>query len=503
VLPGAVLQLLHDAFHAPHTRAYAICERVVNVLIALSVGLLGIDLVAPVAFAARPWLHQIDQLLLGLLALELALRIATYHPGALAVRRLSPRRRLMVHVLDRLRYCLRPLVLVDLLTVLGAVPAMRGLRALRLLRLLRSQRILRYSNPFEGIARAVSENSVLYAFGISAFGGTVVLGALAFYLAERGTNPSIDRVPDALWWSIVTITSVGYGDLTPITTGGRLIAAVLMVAGMVILALFAGIVGSSLMDTVLTLRVEAFRMSGTVGHVLVCGYEPGFGLLLEALVRELGASGREIVLFSPSQRPVDVPPEFTWISGDPTKESELGKARLDDAHAVIVVGSRSELPQLADARTILVIFTMRRWLRAYAARRQRPVYVVAEILDSENVDHAKTAGADEVIETRRIGFHLLAHAVHMPGTASLVADLADADRHSMYVGRLPWGGTFAEVSHQLLERHSVIAIGFRDRDGHNRISPPPSSRLEPGTEVLYVGDRVIAFGGERPMEGGG
>ena len=124
-----------------------------------------------------------------------------------------------------------------------------------------------------------------------------------------------------------------------------------------------------------------------------------------------------LILLSIGLFVVEVPHQFTWVSGDPTKESELDKVRLDHASAAIIVGSRDMIPQQADAITILTAFTIRRYLRQKDSHghRVRPLYIVAEVLDAENVDHARTAGADEVIETNRLGFSLLAHAIVMPG----------------------------------------------------------------------------------------
>lgn len=482
--------VLHAAFHEPGTRPFRVCSALVSAAIVLGVALLALEIVVPASYGA-PWVRAVDRVIVWFFAVELLLRVGSFRPPALDVRALSPAGRLRTHVLGRLRFCLRPMMLVDIVTVLGAVPALRGLRAVRLVRLIRGARVLRYASPFEAIERALAENSVLYLFGMSAFGVTVVVGALAFYLSEHASNPDIATVPDALWWSVVTVTTVGYGDLTPATGSGRLIGAALMIAGMIILALFAGIVGSSLMGAVLNLRVEGFRMSDTVGHVVVCGYEPGAALLLDALAREIGPSGRQIVLFSPTERPLDVPPEFVWIQGDPTKESELDKLRLPMAHAVIVVGSRVDLPQIADARTILVVFTVRRYLRPHEASRRQPMYVVAEILDSENVEHARTAGADEVIETRRIGFHLLAHAVHAPGASRVVAELADLAHHSVFVGRPPAGGRFADVVARVLATHGAVVIGVRDAQGRNHLAPPPDREVGPDDEVLFIGDSAI------------
>ena len=482
------MRLLHDAFHVRSTRAYQLTSTAVSTFIGLSVLLLLVELALPSAFASHGWVWIADRTILVLFAIELALRVGSYWPPQLEVYRLSPARRLRLHVIGRLRFLLRPIMLVDLLTVLGAVPGLRALRAMRVLRLLRSPRVLKYANPFEGIARALEENGVLYAFGGSVFLVTVGVGAIAVYLAEHGQNPTIATMSDALWWSVVTVTTVGYGDLVPRTGAGRIIASALMVSGMITLALFAGIVSSSLMSTVMALRLEAFRMSDTVGHVVVAGYETGSRILLDALLGELGPE-RRIVLFAPCARPDDVPARFQWIEGDPTKESELDKVRLGDAEALIVVGSRAELPQLADARTILVVFTARRYLRAYRGARQRPVYVVAEVLDSENVEHARTAGADEVVETRRIGFSLLAHAVREPGTATLVSELADIAHHSVHVGTVPWPGPYHELVSRMLAEHGVATIGVRDEAGVDHIAPAPTLEVPETWEVLYIATR--------------
>jgi voltage-gated potassium channel len=59
----------------------------------------------------------------------------------------------------------------------------------------------------------------------------VAVSALGMYLAESGENPNVRDIWDALWWAVVTITTVGYGDVSPTTAEGRLAAAVLMVLG--------------------------------------------------------------------------------------------------------------------------------------------------------------------------------------------------------------------------------------------------------------------------------
>jgi len=75
-------------------------------------------------------------------------------------------------------------------------------------------------------------------------GGVVVLGSLVAYHAEHPTNPGFATIGDALWWGIVTLTTVGYGDIVPKTTTGRWAAVVIMLTGIAVLGLLAGSLAS-------------------------------------------------------------------------------------------------------------------------------------------------------------------------------------------------------------------------------------------------------------------
>jgi voltage-gated potassium channel len=73
---------------------------------------------------------------------------------------------------------------------------------------------------------------------------TIGVGAVAVFVAERGQNPSIQSLPDAIWWAIVTATTVGYGDVSPVTWEGRAVAAGLMLTGIGVIGVFTATVAS-------------------------------------------------------------------------------------------------------------------------------------------------------------------------------------------------------------------------------------------------------------------
>ncbi|MBT8454328.1 MAG: ion transporter [Deltaproteobacteria bacterium] len=491
-----VRDYLHAAFHDPRTQAYRVVESAVWVLIFLSIALLVAEPFFPEGSKGDQILQRIDRVILWLFAIEVSTRILTYRPPVLEVFEKPPLGKLRAEIFGRVRFALTPMMLIDVLTVLALVPALRGLRALRLLRLLRTRRFFRYANPFRGLMHAFEEDRLLFTFAFSVLGVETILGGISLFLVERSSNPEIQSVGDGLWWALVTITTVGFGDITPVTALGRVIGGVMMVGGLFTLALFAGVIGHSLLHAVLSIREEQFRMSGYVNHIVVCGYELGSGMLLSVLSTEIDFEEQRVVLFGPYERPRELAPEFMWVQGDPTKESELDKARIAYSSTVIVTGSRRVKPQQADATTILTVFTIRSALTKSleAQKRKRPVRIITEVLDSENVQHARTAGSDEVIETRRVGYSLLAHTVVYPGVADATSRMVFAGNQNLYVGPVPADlaapATFDQVSRQVRAATGCLVIGVRNPEsGEENINPGGELMVVPGMELVYLSSK--------------
>lgn len=129
--------------------------------------------------------------------------------------------------------------LLDLATI--ALPFLRPLRLLRLLQLFR---VLQHS-----AGTAVRGRVTVYVVATTAL--LVFVSSLAMYDVEHtARGASITSFGDALWWSVVTITTVGYGDLTPVTVEGRLIASGVMVSGIALLGVVTATIASWIIDQV-------------------------------------------------------------------------------------------------------------------------------------------------------------------------------------------------------------------------------------------------------------
>jgi voltage-gated potassium channel len=132
----------------------------------------------------------------------------------------------------------------------SSIPFIDFLRVGRLLRLLRLLRILRAFKSVKHIAEHVYKDKskgLLSTVAVIAF-LMVLFSSVTILQVETAPNSNIKTAEDALWWSYTTLTTVGYGDKYPVTTEGRLIAAVLMTTGVALCGTFAGYIASLLMS---------------------------------------------------------------------------------------------------------------------------------------------------------------------------------------------------------------------------------------------------------------
>jgi voltage-gated potassium channel len=130
----------------------------------------------------------------------------------------------------------------DLFVVIATAPwfLFPGAQAGQFVVLLRLARLARLVMATKGARRLFERLGRVAAVA----GGVVVIGSLVAYHAEHPTNPGFATIGDALWWGIVTLTTVGYGDIVPKTPTGRWAAVVIMITGVAVLGLLAGSLAS-------------------------------------------------------------------------------------------------------------------------------------------------------------------------------------------------------------------------------------------------------------------
>lgn len=177
-------------------------------------------------------------------------------------------------VLGRLRYALTPMMIVDLLAVapfylVWLAMDMRFVRAFRLMRLFRLAKMGRYIGALELMGRAIRGRMAELTITVSLILMLLVVAAGLMYYAEREAQPeAFASIPRAMWWAVATLTTVGYGDVYPITVVGRMLGAVIAILGVGLFALPAGIISGCFMEELQERKAKKRREGG---HCPTCG----------------------------------------------------------------------------------------------------------------------------------------------------------------------------------------------------------------------------------------
>ena len=158
------------------------------------------------------------------------------------------------HRFPKLRYACTPAALIDLLAIVPTLIALGAggalvLRFFRVLRILRLAKLGRLSRAWRDIAEAVhSRRSELLLTLALALIAMVVASTLLFWAEADAQPDKFGSIPRALWWSVVTLTTVGYGDVYPVTPLGKFFSSVLAIGGIGLIALPTGILASAFSD---------------------------------------------------------------------------------------------------------------------------------------------------------------------------------------------------------------------------------------------------------------
>ena len=333
------------------------------------------------------------------------------------------------------------------------------------------------------------------ALALRALGVLLLIGiALGGHLLDReGLRDNSDghvSFLDVVYFTVVTVTTVGYGDIVPVTDRARMFDT--FVVTPIRIFIFLIFLGSAY-SFMLRQGWERFRMrqvrQGVSGHVIVCGY----GSTGEASVRELLARGvplDDIIVVDLNAERLRMAEELgvATVEGDATHNAVLGVAKVADAASIIVAPGR-------DDTAVLILLT----IRSLAATGSIAVRIEKE----ENERLARDAGADIIVNPIHVGGQLLAGSTVGPHIVDYVSDLitrgGQCELHERLVSEAEIGNSARSIeSGQVLRIYrDGCAYGFWETE---------VQMLVPGDSIIEVvkagdGDALPA-GGLRGEPGG-
>jgi voltage-gated potassium channel len=311
-------------------------------------------------------------------------------------------------------------------------------------------------------------------------------GTTGFLYFELPAKPELGW-EDGLWWSLVTMTTIGYGDLFPTTAGGRFLVAVpLMMFGIGLLGYVLSLGATTLVEAK-NRELRGMNDFKLKDHLVIVNYPSADKIA--RIVDELRmdpniGQGAEFVLVDDAlpELPVELASrKVHFVRGNPARDETLRRASIDDARKAII------LARPGDPRSDDHVLAITLAIEA----RENKVRTIVECVDVATEELLKKAGCDSIVCTSRFDAHFISSEVSNPGVQDVVDELlSHLTGQQLYFTGIAVGAdaTFGRVS-KACRRRAHLAIGIRRAE-------KTLLNLEEGFPI-QKGDLVISIGEDR------
>lgn len=304
----------------------------------------------------------------------------------------------------------------------------------------------------------------------------LVFSSVTYSLVEK--KPIID----ALWWTIVTVTTVGYGDISPTTIPGRIVAVINMIVGIGVLAILSASLASVLVSKKLKedLGMNSYQAEN---HIVLCEWNYRAEVILKEFRQDPELTEAPIVLISNIERKPLEDENLFFIQG-PVSDSTLLKANVGKAKTVIILGDDSLDHNARDAKAILSTLIVESLAPS--------AYTIVELANEAYVETCKKAKADEIIVTSQLSSMLISQAAINHGISYVISDLLSFQDggnqlYKVPVPRSKVGMAFMEsfIHMKQVYQSTVVALQ-RGSEGEVICNPSSQQKLSSDDYLLII-----------------
>ena len=287
------------------------------------------------------------------------------------------------------------------------------------------------------------------------------------------------QIVEALYMTVITITTVGFGEVRQLSSEGRIFTILLIILGVGAgaWAIRNGVeivLGDTLWHSVRKKKMEKI-INNLSGHYIVCGY----GRIGRQIARDMYSRNEPFVIIDQNPDRIELirEKEFLYVQGDATQDEVLTDAGIEKAHGLVTALN-------SDADNVLAVLT---------ARGLNPnLQIVARAGDETVENKLRRAGADRVVSPYVIGGHRLALAILQPTVHEFFNRVFNVEQADVDIDEIPVtpssslrGKTIAECD--LRRTWGLIVIGIRKTDGTFNISPDARHPISQGETLIVIG----------------
>ncbi len=397
-------------------------------------------------------------------------------------------------LLKKLAYMTSPYALIDLLAI---IPTYREIRFLRIFLIFRLFKLFRYVNSIKIFTDVIVSKRFELLTLAMIMGLIVIIATLAIYLFESpALGGEIEDLFSGFYWAIVTVATLGYGDLAPVTPAGRIVAMLLILSGLVGLAFFTSIIVAEFED-----KMQVFRENKTAAElkrytdfVIICGY----GRVGQEIARQLSRIKHKFIVIDRKEANVEQARKLGYlvIQDDACTDSVLLSAGINKGASVVVCSTGQ------DVANVYITLT---------SRHLNPkIRIISQVNRVENEKKLYQAGADHVIRPFEIAGLLAAEYVGQPVAFEALLGLLREQRHIHLETIVIQPGTFAEhqsIKDLAVEQYKLKLIGiisanpvhlkhknaYKVKNEHFYFNPAPHFILQ-AKDILVIIGREYSIG---------
>lgn len=433
---------------------------------------------------SNEYLNQIDTIFTIIFMTEYIIRFWLSSNFILNVKKYG----ILYAIKSKIKWMLKFSSIIDLLAI---IPNIRAIRMIRLLRLLRLFKLFRYSKISLGTGSIIKKHSFELVNIFLVILLIVLVGALIVYVAETEVPESeIKNYWESLWWAIVTVTTVGYGDIVPKSIIGRIFTTILMLSGIGFITIPAGMVGSILMERFVKMKEGRLSYNKIKNHIVFCGWNNHSPEVVDEILKIEQFKETPIVVISKDSEIENE--RLLYYKGDFTKEKDLININIGASILTVIMAEYRSSDQKDDNSTI----DARTVLCAYLIEKINPnIHKIIEILDEENSNilHSMNSSSEIIFHDRTISL-VFANAIKNKGSVNVLNQILSFERHNIESVKLKnlfnikkvEINTIKDLKLKLIETDmnaSVIAIEIK---GENIVNPINSQNISADDTIFLL-----------------
>ncbi|KYJ87580.1 NAD-binding protein [Sulfurovum riftiae] len=387
---------------------------------------------------------------------------------------------------EKLDYMLTPAAIVDLLAIF---PAYRPLRVLRIFVLFRVLKLLRYTKSINQFVEVITNKRFELLTLLFLLFFIVMTAGIAIYVLEERINPQITSLFDALYWSLITITTVGYGDIAPETDAGRTISMLVIISGIAMISFATSVIVSAFSERLSELKENRIieQVNKSRSFLIICGY----GQMAKMFFRQKKEKIDNYIILDKNLKRVEQARKdgYQAIVDDASRFETLSKFNVEHANITILCLTGSDVENI--------------YITLNAKSISRKIRVIARVNDINIVSKFEYAGADHLLMPNQVVNTMIRTAITQPTmykaihailTGKSVARIDEIhvhEKHSLV------GKSIADLD---FKESKLLFIGI-EREGEFLFNPPPSEQIE-SYDILLVMGRQISLDYFREMHMG-